>query len=86
MATQICRSGRSDVVQTGGVGWLRRMDDRNQRRADATTCGSLRNRDDEDTGPVEIASSHLSLSGGLVGIVAAVVALVAGLVRLRRRP
>lgn len=81
-----CRSERSDVVQTGGVGWLRRMDERNQRRAERDNRRLIEESDDEDAGPVEIATSYLSLWGGLVGILAAVVALVAGLVRLRRRP
>jgi hypothetical protein len=62
------------------------MDERNQRRAERDNRRLIEESDDEDAGPVEIASSHLSLWGGPVGIVAAVVALVAGLVRLRRRP
>ncbi len=74
------------MVQTGGVGWLRRMDERNQRRAERDNRRLIEESDDEDAGPVEIATSYLSLWGGLVGILAAVVALVAGLVRLRRRP
>jgi hypothetical protein len=73
------------VVQTGGVGWLRRMDERNQRRAERDNQQLIEESEDEDAGPVEIASSHISLWGGLVGIVAAVISTVAGFVRLRRR-
>jgi hypothetical protein len=71
-------------VQTGDVSWLRQMDERNQRRVERDNQRLI--EDDEDAGALEIASAHFSLWGGRLGIAAALIASVAGWVRLRRRP
>jgi hypothetical protein len=61
------------------------MNERNQRRAERDNHRLIEGPEEKDARSVEVVSGHVAVWGGAVGIAAAVVATIAGVLRVRRR-